>query len=160
MKPEHKHSLPGFKIYCPFSAGQAFYNEKEAVVRSFTEAVGHPATRLRIFRDEIARQLIDEAQRLHPDRITFNFGVPIANVDLDKQTVTTSKNTDNLVSYACSCMPCYCKKYSSNVAPVMPTLHMPTSFAVAIKLQCIQVFAPMLEVEFGSSMHRHRVQHY
>lgn len=81
------------------SIRQAFYNEKGAVVRSFTEAVGYPATRLRIFRDEIARQLIDEAQRLHPDRITFNFGVPIANVDLDKQTVTTSKNTDNLVDY-------------------------------------------------------------
>ena len=161
-KLEHKHSnLPVVEAYCGCSAGQAFYNEKGAVVRSFTQAVGHPATRLRIFRDEIARQLIDEAQRLHPDKISFHFGVAIANVDLDNQIVTTSENTDNLVSCACFCMPFYCSitaAFCNLAAPVMPTILMLTRFAVAIILLCILVFLYVLQMVLVSSVHRHRMQ--
>ena len=42
---------------------------------------------LRVFRDEIGRQLIDEAQRLYPNAIKFHFNCPVDAVDLDQQKV-------------------------------------------------------------------------
>lgn len=45
---------------------------------------------MRVFRDEIARHLIDEAERLHPDKIKFHFEKGIKHVDLDKGSVIVS----------------------------------------------------------------------
>jgi len=59
-------------------------------------------TMLRVFRDEIGRLLIDEAHRLHPDKIKFHFGAPIDSVNLEKQTVSVSQSSVKEVSAAAS----------------------------------------------------------
>ena len=57
-----------------------------------------PPIVLRVFRDEIGRQLIDEAQRLYPDAIKFHFNCPVEAVDLDQQTVSVLKGNTPQVS--------------------------------------------------------------
>ena len=69
------------------------------VLRSFSIPVTDPPTNLRVFRDEIARQLIDEAQRLFPDTIHFHFSCPVQAVDTDKQTVTISNDSSQQVNF-------------------------------------------------------------
>lgn len=67
------------------------------MLRSFLIPVTDPPTNLRVFRDEIARQLIDEAQRLFPDTIEFHFNSPVQAVDIDKQTVAVSGDSPQQV---------------------------------------------------------------
>lgn len=67
------------------------------MLRSFTIPVTEPPTNLRVFRDEIARQLINEANRLFPDTIEFHFNSPVQAVDIDKQTVTVSGDSSQQV---------------------------------------------------------------
>ena len=57
--------------------------------------VTDPPTNLRVFRDEIGRQLIDEAKRLYPDAIKFHFSCSIKSIDLDNQAVTTSQSNSH-----------------------------------------------------------------
>ena len=45
---------------------------------------------MRVFRDEIARHVIEEAQRLHGDAISFHFDSTIQRIDLEKQTVSVA----------------------------------------------------------------------
>lgn len=45
---------------------------------------------LRVFRDEIAALLVSEAKHLHPERITFTFGIAATDIDLDQQLVDLS----------------------------------------------------------------------
>lgn len=95
-----------FFITCA-AAETTFYGAKGQVLRTFTTSVEDPPTVLRVFRDEIGRQLIDEAQRLYPDAIKFHFNCPIEAVDLDQQTVSVLKGKTSQVSiyvlYVTSC---------------------------------------------------------
>lgn len=50
-------------------------------------------TMMRVFRDEIARHIIDEAEAKFPDKIKFHFGEGVSNVDLETQQVTVSSQT-------------------------------------------------------------------
>lgn len=68
------------------------------MLRSFSVPVTDPPTILKVFRDEIARQLISEAQRLFPNTIKFHFRSPVQAVDIDKQTVTVSGDSSQQVS--------------------------------------------------------------
>ena len=43
---------------------------------------------LRVFRDEIARHLIEEAKRLHPAAITFHFSTPVIGLDFEQQSIS------------------------------------------------------------------------
>ena len=45
---------------------------------------------MRVFRDEIARHLIDAAVELYPQAIKFHFGMGLHTVDLDAKTVVLS----------------------------------------------------------------------
>ena len=78
------------------AADITFYGIKGQVLQTFTRPVVDPPEVLRVFRDEIGRQLIDEAQRLYPDAIQFHFKCPIAAVDLDMQTVTINSNAEQV----------------------------------------------------------------
>ena len=78
------------------AADITFYGFKGQVLHSLTRPVVDPPEVLRVFRDEIGRQLIDEAQRLYPDAIQFHFNCPIEVVDLAKQTVSTKSNTSQV----------------------------------------------------------------
>jgi len=69
-------------------AATIFYDKNGAVLRKFELPVKDPPTSLRIFRDEIGRLLIDEAQRLHPGKTSFRFSTPVVAVNLDLHTVT------------------------------------------------------------------------
>ena len=42
---------------------------------------------LRVFRDEVSRHVIDEAQRLHRDAVTFHFNAHIQHVNLQQHSV-------------------------------------------------------------------------
>ena len=68
------------------------------MLRSFSIPVTDSPTGLKVFRDEIARQLISEAQRLFPGTIEFHFNSPVQAVDTDKQTVTISGDGSQQVS--------------------------------------------------------------
>ena len=45
---------------------------------------------MRVFRDEIARHLIDEAERKFPDQVKFHFEEGVSSVNLAQQTVVVS----------------------------------------------------------------------
>ena len=45
---------------------------------------------IRVFRDEIARHLIDAAADLYPQEIKFHFGMGVSGVNLDAKTVAFS----------------------------------------------------------------------
>lgn len=76
-------------------AATTFYDKNGTVLRKFEVPVKHPPTSLRIFRDEIGRLLIDEAQRLHPGKISFRFSTPVVAVNLDLQTVRVANDSDH-----------------------------------------------------------------
>ena len=54
-----------------------------------------PPTSLRIFRDEIGWLLVDEAQRLHPRKISFRFSTPVVAVNLETHTVRLASDSDH-----------------------------------------------------------------
>ncbi|DBA80226.1 hypothetical protein WJX79_006530 [Trebouxia sp. C0005] len=70
-----------------------FYDKNGAVLRKFEVPVKDPPTSLRIFRDEISRLLIDEAQRLHPGKISFRFSTPVVAVNLEAHTVRVASDS-------------------------------------------------------------------
>lgn len=70
-----------------------FHDKKGKVQRTFKTPVKDSPTILRVFRDEICRLLIDEAYRLHPDKVKFHFGAPNGSVNLEQQTVVVSQSS-------------------------------------------------------------------
>ena len=76
-------------------AATTFYDKTGAALRKFEVPVKDPPTSLRIFRDEIGRLLINEAQRLHPGKISFRFSNPVVAVNLDDQTVRVANGSDH-----------------------------------------------------------------
>ncbi len=86
--------LVGFHMFAGHAA-TIFYDENGAVLRKFEVPVKDPPTSLRIFRDEIGRLLVDEAQRLHPGKISFRVSSPVVAVNLDDQTVRVANASDH-----------------------------------------------------------------
>lgn len=68
-----------------------------------TLPVDNPPKVLRVFQDEIGRQLIDEAKRLYPDAIQFHFNCPVESVDTAKQTVSVPKGSPTQVPARLTC---------------------------------------------------------
>ena len=57
---------------------------------------------LRVFRDEIACHLIEEAKRLHPAAITFHFITPVVGLDFEQQSISlTDKKVRAALPGAC-----------------------------------------------------------
>ena len=48
------------------------------------------------YREEVARHLVQEAQRLHPEAISFTFDCGISSIELDQQTVTVQRDGANV----------------------------------------------------------------
>ena len=71
-------------------ADMDIYSPKGQLLRTATFLIDHDPKCLRVFRDETSRHIIDEAQWLHPDAITFHFDTCVEHVDLDQQTVLAS----------------------------------------------------------------------
>ena len=70
-------------------AGQQFLRQDGSVYHT----VEAPVTKekpmmMRVFRDEIARHLIDEAERLYPSKVKFHFNQGVSEVDLAAKSVT------------------------------------------------------------------------
>lgn len=82
------------------AADTTFYGSQGQALRSSSNPVTDPPTNLKVFRDEITRQLICEAQRLFPNTIQFHFNSSVQAVDTEKQTVNISGNSSQQV---CTC---------------------------------------------------------
>lgn len=78
---------------------QTFFGIKGQVLRTMTIPVENPPQVLRVFRDEIGRQLIDEAKRLYPDTIHFHFNCPVESVDMAAQIVSVPQGSPKQVRY-------------------------------------------------------------
>ena len=63
---------------------------------------------LRVFRDEIARHLIEEAKRLHPAAVTFHFSTPVTGLDFEQQFIfLTDKKVRAAMPGACCPARCF-----------------------------------------------------
>lgn len=78
-----------------------FYDRNGLILRKFEVPVKNPPTSLRIFRDENGRLLIDDAQRLHPGKISFRFSNPVVAVNLDNQLSEWPMTVITMMSSRC-----------------------------------------------------------
>jgi len=74
------HLIADFKLFKP----------NGAIQRSVSLPVTDNPRLLRSPRDEITRHIIEEAQRMYPDAISFHFSTTIQQVDLNRQRVIVS----------------------------------------------------------------------
>lgn len=80
-------------MYC--TAEFQFRDGKGRAIGGLSEPVSlENPMRIRVYRDEISRHLIEEAQRLHREAITFHFQASVTAVNFHKQVATVADSRE------------------------------------------------------------------